>query len=352
MLKPTNTNKKNLSSPVTRKTFHRSFKQKFLNYTGETVHSLEIIFRLKGSLLRGTWRWIIVCAAYGFLITLAHQLGWLSKINLIYSFPRIALTLNFVVALLLAFRTNTAHNRFWEGRKLWGAMVNVVRNLARGIWVIVEERSPTDREEKRSATQLVPAFAVAMKYHLRSERVNCELMPLMSQWQYQRLQEVEHAPLEIAFWLADYLQLQYNQNKINVFQLNTLQADIDELVDILGGCERILKTPMPIIYTIVLKIILIVDFLVLPFELIQGIGWWTGPAMAFISLIILSINEIGAEIEEPFGRDLNDLPLDLISKTIVRNIEHLLTLEPVQSRWREQKELILNNRDLSDSASI
>ena len=180
-----------------------------------------------------------------------------------------------------------------------------------------------------------------MKYHLRSEPVNSELMPLMSQWQYQRLQEVQHAPLEIAFWLADYLQQQYNQKKINVFQLNTLQADIDDMVDILGGCERILKTPVPIIYTIVLKILLIVYFLLLPFELIQSIGWWTCPAMAFISLVILSINEIGAEIEEPFGRDLNDLPLDFISNTIVRNIKHLLTLDPTSPRiprdWSNRK---------------
>ena len=341
MVQPANTNNKNRSAPATKKIFHRSFKQKFLNYTGETVHGLEIIFRLKGSLLRGTLRWIIVCTAYGFLISLASQLGWLSNIKDVHSLPKIAITLNFVLGLLLAFRTNTAHNRFWEGRKLWGAMVNVVRNLARGMWVIIEEHSPTDREEKRAAAQLVPAFAVAMKYHLRSERVNSELMPLMSQQQYQRLQEVQHVPLEIAFWLADYLQQQYNQKKINVFQLNRLQSDIDDMVDILGGCERILKTPVPIIYTIILQILLIVYFLLLPFGLVQDMAWWTAPAMAFISLVILSINEIGAEIEEPFGRDLNDLPLDFISNTIVRNIQHLLTLDPTSPRltrdWSNRK---------------
>ncbi|MDJ0724799.1 MAG: bestrophin family ion channel [Prochloraceae cyanobacterium] len=306
----------------------RSFQEKYSIYSGENKTALDVILSLKNSILQGVLTWIVFCGMYGFLVALANHYGLLSQVNDIKSLPKIALTLNFVLSLLLAFRTNTAHGRFWEGRKQWGAMVNVSRNLVRGIWVKIDEHDARDRMKKRAAALLVPAFAVAMKYHLRRERVNPELGNLMSVTRYRRIKQVDHPPLEIAFWLSDYLQEQYKNNKLSIFQLESLQADVDRMVDILGACERILKTPVPIVYAIVFKILLAVYFVLLPFSLVQGINWWTGPAMVFISLIILSINEIGTEIEEPFGRDPNDLPLDFICNGLVKNIQHLLTLDP------------------------
>lgn len=242
--------------------------------------------------------------------------------------PQVVVTFNIILSLLLVFRTNTAHERFWEGRKLWGALVNTVRNLARDIWIMIEEREPNDRVEKESTLRLVVAFAVAMKLHLRREPVNSELEPLMSQLHYLKLKSMNHPPLEIAFWIGDYLQHQYNHNCVNIYQLTILQKLVDDLVDILGGCERILKTPMPLAYAIKLKQLLLIYCLLLPFELVGGLGWWTGPILAFISLILLGIEEIGAEIEEPFGHDPNDLPLDLICATMLRNVEDLITFAP------------------------
>ena len=148
-----------------------------------------------------------------------------------------------------------------------------------------------------------------MKLHLRREAVNNELETLMSSLHYFKLQCADHPALEITFWIGDYLQYQFNRNCIDVYQLTTLQKLLNDMVDILGGCERILKTPMP-------------------FELVAGLGWWTGPILAFITLVLLGIEEIGAEIEEPFGHDPNDLPLDLICATMVRNVEDLIRSAP------------------------
>jgi len=150
----------------------------------------------------------------------------------------------------------------------------------------------------------------------------------MSPLSYCKLENMNHAPLEIAFWIGDYLQNQYNRSCVNIYQLASLQKLLDDMVDILGGCERILKTPMPLAYAIKLKQLLLIYFLVLPFEIVGGLGLWTGPILAFISLILLGIEEVGAEIEEPFGHDPNDLPLDLICATILRNVEDLITFAP------------------------
>jgi ion channel-forming bestrophin family protein len=100
------------------------------------------------------------------------------------------------------------------------------------------------------------------------------------------------------------------------------------MVDILGGCERILKTPVPLVYTIALKTLFVVYFVVSPLGMVDGLSWYTGLVLAFISVIFLSIDEVGAEIEEPFGHDPNDLPLDFICDTIKRNIEDLIQYAP------------------------
>lgn len=302
----------------------RSFQEKFKIYTGEHLHGVQVILRLARTVIPGILPWVTLWGVYGYLISLLNHWGMLPEIADSKAIANAVVGLTLALSLLLAFRTNTAHDRFWEGRKLWGAMVNVVRNAVRGIWIYIGELEPEDRQEKEAAMRLVTAFSVAMKLHLRRDPVNPELQPLVSAIQYRRLQQTNHAPLEIAFWTGDYLQRQYEREQLNVFQLTDLQNCIDEMVDILGGCERILKTPVPLVYTIVLKTLMIVYFLVSPLGMVGGLGWGTGIAIAFISFIYLSINEVGAEIEEPFGHDPNDLPLDFICDTIKGNVEDLI----------------------------
>lgn len=316
-------NKKNIAS--------RSFRGKFLGYTGEQLQWFQVIFRLQNSVVIAILPWVLLCTVYGFLVSLLHfaHLDYLNKIikdSKVLSY--VILSFNVVLSLLLVFRTNTAHDRFWEGRKLWGSLVNTVRNLARGIWIVIEEQGLESRTEKEAALRLVVAFAVSMKLHLRRLPVNEELIPLMSSFQYFKLKDVDHPPLEIAFWIGDYLQYQYDCNRLNVYQLASLHQAVDGLVDILGACERILKTPVPLIYTIFLKTLLLFYLLLLPWEIVDGLTWWTGPIMAFITIILLGIDEIGAEIEEPFGTDPNDLPLNVICNTMLRNVEELIANAP------------------------
>ncbi|NJM72102.1 MAG: hypothetical protein HC862_19020 [Scytonema sp. RU_4_4] len=304
----------------------RSYQHKFLSYTGEQLSWLQVISRVAGTVVPAVLGWVLLCGVYGIFISLLNYFGYLSFVQEVKALPNIAVALNVALSLLLAFRTNTAHERFWEGRKLWGAMVNTVRNLARGIWLTIEERQPTDRKQKEASMRLVSSFAVAMKLHLRRDPMNLndELKSLMSQPKYCRIQQVNHGPLEISFWLGDYLQHQYEREHLNVFQLQDLHKLLNDMVDILGGCERILKTPVPLVYTITLKLLLIAYLMIMPLQLVNTLYWWTGPATAFVSLIFLVINEVGSEIEEPFGHDPNDLPLDFICNTIKRNVEDLI----------------------------
>ena len=292
----------------------------------ERLHWLKITLQFKGSVIPAIYNRVLWCGLFGVFISL------LDYFNLPVSYPIFESVIpSIVLGLLLVFRTNTAYERFWEGRKSWGSLVNNVRNLARQIWVVIAEQTEEDRTEKIWALRLLVAFTVATKLHLRGESVNSELQELMSPNRFFKLKSMNNPPLEVAFWIGDYLQQQYNRDRTSDYQLVAMQNLLNNLVDNLGVCERILKTPMPIAYTIHLKQLLLIYCLLLPFQMVDKLGFWTGAIVALISFTLFGIEEIGLEIENPFGYDANDLPLDAICNTMKRNIEDLITLTPSSS---------------------
>jgi putative membrane protein len=291
--------------------------------TVEKKHWFQIAFQLKGSVISAIYKRVICCALFGVLVSLLYFL----KIPV--SQPILGSVIpSIVLGLLLVFRTNTAYDRFWDGRKCWGSIVNNTRNIARQIWVSVDEKVPRDKEAKIAVLYLLVAFAVATKLHLRGERINQELEDLISPSKYFKLQTMNNPPLEIAFWIGDYLQQQYTRNCLNSYQLTSIQELLNNLVDNLGACERILRTPMPLAYSIHLKQLLLLYCLLLPFQMVANLGWWTGLFVGIVSFTLFGIEAIGLEIENPFGYDANDLPLDAICLTMKRNIEDLISLSP------------------------
>ncbi|MBP5972926.1 hypothetical protein HW132_09320 [Brasilonema sp. CT11] len=286
----------------------------------EKGHWFRFALQIKGSVVPKIYKRVISIGLFGVIISILYY----NKLPV--SQPIFAgIVPSIILSLLLVFRTNSAYERFWEGRKLWGSLVNVSRNLTRGIWITVKEQSPDDRVEKEAILRQVIAFAFALKLHLRAEPVNNELAPLLSEIQYSKLKNINHPSLEIAFWIGDYLQHQHERGCLNIYQLTALHQLVDKLIDILGGCERILKTPLPIAYTIHLKQLLLIYCLSLPFQLVKGAGLWTGAIVALISFTLFGIEEIGIEIENPFGYDANDLSLNTICNTIKGNIEDFMT---------------------------
>ena len=315
----------------------RSWKQKFYDYTGEKLNWFSLILRLQGSVIPTILPWIAFFGIYSFAIALLYYHKIHIRFPKIDGIPNLILSFNLVLSLLLIFRTNTGYDRFWEGRKLWGNLVNTVRNLTRGIWIIIKEREVADREEKKAAMRLVVAFAIAMKLHLRRDPIiNEELLPLMSASEYSKLQNTNHPSLEITFWIGEYLQHQYDCNLLNVYQLNALHKFLDELVNILGACERISKTPMPLSYAIFLRQLVVLYCLILPIELVGGLKWWITPVMVFISFILFGIEEIGSELENPFGYNPNDLPLDVICNTMLRNTENIIAVNANSDRFSKK----------------
>jgi ion channel-forming bestrophin family protein len=279
-------------------------------------------FKLRGSVIPAVMSKVMLCSGVGVLISVLADWKWVT------GWPTLGNAVpSIVLGLLLVFRTNTAYERFWEGRKAWGTLVNTVRNLTRRIWVFIEETNPSDRAHKVEALKLAVGFAVAMKHHLRQETLGQELQHWVGDRQ-ETLRDAHNPPLMIAFWIEDYLQQQYQQRRVDLYQVTTLNALLDTMVDTLGACERILKTPMPMAYAIHLKQLLLIYCLLLPFQMVGEIGYWTGPIVGLVSFTLFGIEEIGLEIENPFGLDDNDLPLDDICRMIGKNVERLMQLKP------------------------
>jgi putative membrane protein len=150
----------------------------------------------------------------------------------------------------------------------------------------------------------------------------------MSREQYLKLKDMNNPPLEVAFWIGDYLKKQHDRWCVDSYQLTSMYKLLDTMVDVLGGCERILRTPMPLAYAIHLKQLLMIYCLLLPFEIVSTLNWWTSFVVALVSFMLFGIEEIGVEIENPFGHDPNDLPLDTMCATMQRNIEDIISLKP------------------------
>jgi putative membrane protein len=287
-------------------------------------HWFRTILQIEGSVIPGILHRTFVCAGFGLLISILYAAGWSVSVSALGS-----IVPSIVLGLLLVFRTNTAYERFWEGRKLWGTLVNTSRNLARQVWVAIHETDESDHTRKVQILRLLVAYAYATKLHLRGESLDDDITNLVTPQQLAQLQTMNHPPLEIAFWIADYLQASFNAGQLNAYQLSAMQTQVDALVDMLGGCERILKTPIPLAYAIHLKQLLLLYCLSLPFQMVGITQWWTVLVVGLISFAVFGIEEIGIEIENPFGHDPNDLPLDTICATMHRNIEDLITLTPI-----------------------
>ncbi len=289
----------------------------------------QLALQLQGSVIPVVFPRILLCSGLAFFISLLHYYGF-SLPERIFGSVTTNVAYNLVLGLLLVFRTNTAYERYWEGRKIWGSIVINILNLGRKIRLAIAEIEPLDKEDKATALRLLGAFAIATKLHLREQPVNSEIEPLLTKSQYLELKEVKNIPLKIAFWIGGYLKQQQIRNCLSMDELINMNSSLDSMVEALMGCDRIRKTPMPLAYAIYLKRLLLIYCFVLPLQIVHDLNWWTVPIVALMSFILMGIEEIGNQIENPFGTDTNDLPVDEICTTVIKNLEDLNKGEAVE----------------------
>ncbi|AFZ12719.1 hypothetical protein Cri9333_1835 [Crinalium epipsammum PCC 9333] len=280
----------------------------------------QLAFNFKSSVILNIKTQVFLSMVMAFLITLLYKHGYSG-----FSQPILAgLIPGIILGLLLVFRTNTAYERFWEGWQIAGMTIFTGRNLSRQMWMTIPDRTLADSQEKAAYLRLVTAFFMAMKQHLRRARVDEQLKSVLSPEQCLELQYVTNMPLKVTQWIGGYLTKQYSQKQIDSIQFAALNRLLDQLVECLSRCERILAAPMPKAYSIHLRHLLILYCLALPFQMVKDLQWWTIPVVGGVAFALFGIEAIGLEIENPFGYDANDIPLDRLCQKLDSDIEDLI----------------------------
>jgi ion channel-forming bestrophin family protein len=228
--------------------------------------------------------------------------------------------LGFVLSLLLVFRTNTAYDRWWEGRKLWGSLVNNSRNLAIKLNFILDDN---DTSNRNFFIKTIPAFALALRKHLAKESTRLELDEL-NHPELLNIDKEKHIPNQIASIIAKKINKLYLEKKISDVQLINLNAEVSSFTDICGACERIKNTPIPISYSVFVKKFIFFYIMTLPFTFVMHLGYYAIPVVVLIFYVLASLEMIAEEIEDPFGTDDNDLPTQKIAENIKKHVAELL----------------------------
>ena len=223
--------------------------------------------------------------------------------------------LGFVISLLLVFRTNTAYDRWWEGRKMWGALVNNSRNFALKLAVILKEEKDSHYFKK-----MIPTYAAVLHQHLSNDETSQQLFDDVD----LEIDHHSHKPNQVAKKMFQKINDLYDDQKISGDQLIILNAELQSFTDICGACERIKNTPIPYSYSAFIKKFIFFYVMTLPFGYSFSLGYYTAPVVVFIFYVLASLELIAEEIEDPFGGDANDLPTKKIADNIKKHVGELM----------------------------
>lgn len=227
----------------------------------------------------------------------------------------------FVLALFLGFRNNASYERFWEGRKLWGSLLNVSRSLTRQALTL---GSSADLKSLQHFGSLIRAFVFALNHQLRATDADSDLKSRLSATDYEMVSKAKYKPAVILKMMGVWLQQARAQGVIDSIQQARFDENLDKLYDILGGCERIASTPIPYSYQVLLHRTVYIYCLLLPFGLVDSLSWFTPFIVVFIAYTFVAFEAIADEIEEPFGQEANDLALNGMSHMIEETVLELV----------------------------
>jgi ion channel-forming bestrophin family protein len=263
-----------------------------------------------------------ICIYSGIIAYLEMEYWRLSEKSYVRNIPIMHSLLGFAISMLLVFRTNTAYDRWWEGRKLWGSLVNNSRNLALKLTTML----PADETAQRSFfRKIIPAYATALHNHLLSEKTRIELFgDDEHKHVFSQIDKEKHIPNQIALLMYRHVQQLYRENKITGEQLLYLNTELQSFTDICGACERIKNTPIPFSYSVFIKKFIFFYVMTLPFGYVFQLGYYVIPVVGFIFYVLASLETIAEEIEDPFSGDENDIPMTKLAQNIHRHVAELI----------------------------
>jgi putative membrane protein len=244
------------------------------------------------------------------------------------------------LALFLGFRNSSSYDRWWEGRKLWGALVNITRALTVQVLTMTDDAPGRCTKEKRAFLNMLVAFTYAMRDQLRGDVFarSAELLPPALAAEVDR---ARYKPFIILRAMGEWVTQRQREGGFGEISKTMLDRNLIELSSILGGCERIASTPVPFGYAVMIHRVVYFYCAMLPFGLVDGIAWMTPVVTLVMAYSFIALDLLAAELEMPFGRDENDLALDAISLNIELSIREL-SGEPMEKKPLQPVDYVLH----------
>jgi putative membrane protein len=296
---------------------------------------LRLFLLLRGSILPRILPSLIVNTLVATVVTLTHGDLFALKITLTtIPFTLIGLPL----AIFLGFRNNAAYDRFWEGRKLWGELVHRSRSFSRQCQSLINAPVPAHAslglgDVRVRMVYRAIAFAHALKHHLRDTatepQANAELKELILDTEWQQLQSSTNKPDFLMLQMGKDLGVCLKERRIDSCLATAIDATLSAMTAAAASCERIKSTPIPFSYTLLLHRTAYLYCFLLPFGLVDSIGFMTPFVVAIVAYTFFALDALGDEIEEPFGSSANDLPLDAICRAVEINLRESLKDEHI-----------------------
>ena len=283
-----------------------------------------LLFVWRGSMMKQMLPQLIVVTVLSVVAVWTEGTVWKHKVPLNATpFTLVGVAL----ALFLGFRNSSAYDRWWEGRKLWGALVNTMRTLTRQALTMSRDAS---QGEKRVFLNMLIAFTYAMRDQLRGDAFarSAELLPAALASEVDR---ARYKPFIILRAMGEWVSDRYKEGTLGEITMSAIDHNLVELSNILGGCERIASTPVPFGYSVMIHRVVYFYCALLPFGLVDAIEWMTPLVSLVMAYSFIALDSLASELEMPFNRDENDLALDAISLNIELSIREM-SQEPLNGK--------------------
>lgn len=280
------------------------------------------IFRLhKADTIQKLTPMMIAIAIYGGLIAyLELDFFQLDKESVAKNITVVHSLLGFVLSLLLVFRTNTAYDRWWEGRRLWGSLVNSSRNLSIKLDALLDTE---DKENRIFFAETIGLYANTLSAHLSSEKQRL-ILDEIDHPELKGMDQEGHLPNKITAMLINKVNNLVKEKVILPEHLLFINNDLSAFTDVCGACERIKNTPIPFSYSLFIKKFFFFYIMSFPFGFVFSLKYLVIPVLVFMFYVLVSLELIAEEIEDPFNNDTNDIPTKRIAENIKNQVAELL----------------------------
>ncbi|GAC1622432.1 MAG: bestrophin family ion channel [Nevskia sp.] len=283
-------------------------------------HWFRMLFLWKGSVLRKLLPRLGLIFAISVFALASHR--WLADPGLMDLSAQPFTLLGIALAIFLGFRTNVSHDRYWEARKLWGGALNAARALARQALSLTGWTR--DSSEARRFVLALAAQTHALKHQLRGSDAAADLQRLLTPADQARVAGTRYTPIVILQLLGEQLRDERRRGGLPEVLAAAMETNLNALGEVVGGCERIHGTPIPLTFSVMVHRTIYFYCTLLPFALIPSIGWYTPVFSVFVAYTFMALEAIAEELEAPFGSDPNNLPLQAMSEMIEATLREML----------------------------